>query len=167
MRTNCLVVLYLLIGCGSSRAQAPCKPMRDEVDVITKAREITYTTKKRDGHYMVREAEQVHTELLVETAEVVSILEGASITFLFTDDSTMVLTEALGGVAETPIARYYPWRLYTYADLAIPQLEALARKPVKLVRYALRQYDKDVAWSPKEAEAYRSMTACMLATLQP
>lgn len=159
----------ILATWGPVRAQSSplCAPLEESIDPITKEKKVVFRSAKRDGVWLVLVGHALHVELNVKTAEVASIPEGAPITLLFEDHSTMVLTEAMGNVSDVPIAQYYPWTLDCIADLSFSQLAVLAQNQIKLIRYALRDFDFDVEVKPSDAAKIKAIAQCMMSRLPP
>jgi hypothetical protein len=153
-----LAGLVATMACGAQ----DCNPYKDEVDPITKERKVIYKTRPAVGAWFVGNGPTMHIELSLYTYSLSSIQDQALITFLFQDDTTLELRQDGLSVSDYVSAGHY--NLSAFAWLDREQLALLSTKDVKLIRWRLSEYNKDVEINGKKAAELRQAAHCLATT---
>lgn len=154
--------LILAIACMllSTLSYGQCKYATDRMDPITKERIFATRTKGKNDFWIVNRGGKYHLEFRVIFGTTTSMNDGADITFLFTDDSTLTLSQY--EFAQTETQDFINYTLNCYADMTPEDVQVLASKTVKLVRIRTQSFDWDVKQTPKMAEALSTAARCVI-----
>lgn len=163
MRTLTSIIAISLIS-FSVTAQ-DCRVVKDEIDPITKEREVVVKTRPVVGAWFVAHNKEFHVEWELHTTSVESIIDGAAITLLFDDDTTLPLVETGSEISE--YVANLNWRLDGYSWITMEELQKMASKRVKMIRWGLTDHDHDKDYNAKMGDELQRAAHCLLTTVAP